>query len=242
MLISLVAAVPALADDAACATAWGYDGTKGPDFWGQLASEWQLCDSGKAQSPIRLQGMERAALPEVQLHYPPSLPYTLQHTSHELKVYPLLDARITYGGNPAELLQFHVHTPAEHRFPDQPQAPAEIHFVHRQSNGKLLVLGVLVVEGAANAQLQKMIEARPPSVCQSNKPAEPLALSELLPSPNHYATYEGSLTTPPCDQGVTWVVLLRPIEATRAQLDALKVVANDRGVQPLAGRKVRWRG
>ncbi len=241
-LVPLVGTAPALAEEPLCETAWGYEGDLGPDFWGQLDKDWEICDSGKAQSPILIQDPEPAPLPEITLQYPADLPYAIQHTSHELKVFPLLDSSITFGDRPAELLELHVHTPAEHRFQDAPQAPAEIHFVHRQENGDLLAIGVLVVEGKENPELQKVIDARPPQVCQSNKPAETLALASLLPSPGSYVTYAGSLTTPPCGQGVTWIVLLSSIEATRAQIDALKVTSNARGPQPLAGRKVRRRG
>jgi len=172
---------------------------------------------------------------------------TVRKTSHELKVYTgVADSNkvwvIAYEEQVLGLLQFHFHVPAEHR--DGSTPIGEIHFVFRMTSGRLLVLAVWIDEGQENGALQKIIDAKPTASCATGTTASELSIAQLLPSNrNHYARYEGSLTTPPCDENVTWIIELEPIHATKAQVEKLRVgtSANARPTQPLNGRTVRWR-
>ncbi len=140
--------------------------------------------------------------------------------------------------------QFHWHTPSEHWI-DGERYPMELHLVHRGASG-LLVVGALVVEGRANAELEKIWRAFPEKPGDRVEVAD-FDLSKLLPADLHSYRYPGSLTTPGCDQGVQWIVLARPVEMSRAQIERFRSVffgterfpaGNARPVQPLGDRTV----
>ena len=144
------------------------------------------------------------------------------------------------GGIRYEMVQFHFHAPSEHTI-DGEHTPLEAHFVHKSAAGELAVIGILVEEGAHDVIWEPIIASLPDGP-DDDRHVEGLDLdmSELRPLPRRYYRYEGSLTTPPCSEGVQWVVMAEKRQISRAQMEAMvsHLHHNNRPVQPLGSRKI----
>ena len=217
---------------------WGYVGEAGPDHWGELSPEFQVCGLGREQSPIDLNHPISADLSPLTLAYQP-VPLKLINNGHTIQVN--IDGGSNNGGNTLELngktytlKQFHFHHPSEHTVAGA-AFPMEIHFVHTHADGSIAVLGVFIKEGAENASLLPIWEAMPTHESEvltvRNATINP---SDLLPNEGDTFRYFGSLTTPPCSEIVSWLVFQRPIEASRAQIEQFSQIFahNARPVQP----------
>jgi carbonic anhydrase len=221
----------AQSSDAAMAS-WSYEGDTGPENWADLSEAYDACD-GSSQSPINLTDASPPRNPRSM-----ELSYALakgdvDDTGHSIQV-SLSDAgTLTYGGKTYTLKQFHAHTPSEHTL-NGASFPGEIHLVH-QAGSDLLVLGVFVKESTtSNPILQGWIAGTDTTYS--------LRSERLLPDQRQYYTYEGSLTTPPCSEGVRWIVMETPILASREQLETLQAQyeSNARPVQPLGDRRLSY--
>ena len=147
---------------------------------------------------------------------------------------------IDLGGNVYELVQYHFHAPSEHTI-EGAHSPLEVHFVHRSAAGELAVLGLLVEEGEHNVIMEPIIRALPGGPGETRHLEDlDLDMSELRPIPQHYYRYEGSLTTPPCSEGVHWVVMAEKREISPQQMAELvsHLHDNNRPVQPLGDRRI----
>jgi carbonic anhydrase len=205
-------------------------------------SLWKgACASGRQQSPIVTYAEYRVEdddLPEPEFHYGAASRVSVKNTGTSLKVTTAKTLGLQYGAEAAKLVEFHFHVGAEHK-PDVWNDPAtgiaagELHFVHETDDGKLIVVAVPIRVGATNAFLQALAALAPIAPCASKDSGRELPLEALLPADTgRYMTYTGSLTTPPCDEGVTWILMNSGITATREEIDALKVVCgNARPVQ-----------
>jgi carbonic anhydrase len=214
---------------------WTYEGEHGPAFWGELSDDFHLCDDGKNQSPIDLERNINADLPELVFEYvgQPLLETNNGHTI-QLDVEPGSFLRIPSRNSDYELKQFHFHSPSEHKVEGQSFA-MEIHFVNSNEDGRLAVVGVLFVEGQENPELGKLWSFMPEHVGESKKVSVGIEETNLLPPTREYFYCSGSLTTPPCSEGVVWIVLKTPIEASAAQVALFKTrmgPATNRPVQP----------
>lgn len=220
---------------------WGYKGKEGAAHWGSLSPKFKACSEGKTQSPINLSNSRPdGALPKLNLNYRP-FPVDLQDNGHSLVANAPKGLTMSVGGQTFEMLSFHYHTGSEHTI-DGKQAPMEIHFVHKEkSSGGLGVLGVMVQPGAANPQLQLLIDNLPGPMASKKAPGHNIDPAGLLPAQRDYFAYDGSLTTPPCSEGVKWHVLKDPITATDKQIKSFRAIHGDnfRPVQPLNGRVIR---
>ena len=238
LLVPLVIAAPIFAAESACPASWGYESGNGPDRWAQMETAWGACD-GKSQSPVDLGTAQKSDLSSLKFDFKDA-PLILQNTGHDLKV-PVGSGTVRFGQE-AKLQQFHFHVKSEHRM-NGAQAEAELHLVSETSEKTLIVVGVLIDEGPENEALKALLALRPDTDCTSRKQLTPnFNPMRLLPaSTKDFFMYSGSLTTPACDEIVTWIVLRDHITASRAQLDALKVHhENARPVQPLGTRTV-WK-
>ncbi len=218
---------------------WGYHGAEGPAGWGELPGA-EACSLGKEQSPIDLSGAEVTDLPDVDIDYQPTQ-LTVINTGHAMQAAYQPGSFIAIEGQRYQLLQFHHHSPSEHTVEGK-HAQAEFHFVHQNDEGRLAVLGVLVDEGPANEALEKFLAASPQEVGATTAPeGKQIDAIALLPAERDSYRYSGSLTTPPCSEDVTWVVMASPITASRDQLDRLAELsgANNRPVQKLEGRDLQ---
>jgi len=207
---------------------WGYDGAGAPANWGALSVEYATCKTGTQQSPINLPSAETAKTINVTTNYA-AAPAEVVNNGHTIQANIGDGFMLSSGGTDYKLLQFHMHTPSEHTI-DGKALPMVAHFVHATAEGKLAVLGILFKEGEANAQIQSLID-------KVGGKTE-LDLAAMLPAKLDVVNYQGSLTTPPCSEGVNWHVVLEPVTASAEQIKALKDVMHDnaRPVQPLGDR------
>ena len=225
----------------ASAARWGYEPHNGPARWGTLDSAFGACALGKEQSPIDLSGARRADVNAVEFDYRRT-GVTVENTGHTIQVNPEPGSGIVIDSVRYDLQQFHFHHGSEHTV-NGARLPLEMHLVHRCRGGALAVVGVLFGEGEANGTLASVWAHLPP------EPAAPVGVphsldpSALLPARRTTWRYRGSLTTPPCTEGVAWVILTEPLTLSAAQIDDFAAVYpnNYRPVQPL-GERVLVRG
>jgi carbonic anhydrase len=238
----MVAAVPALASGHSSHSSpphWGYEGKHGPSHWASLDSTYKTCTVGKRQSPIDIRGAKPTDLPPITFAYQPS-PLKVIDNGHTVQVTYAPGSFITVGDQQYELQQFHFHHPAEEKVGGR-SFPLVAHLVHKSTDGKLAVVGVLLTGGKANDVVDKVWKHLPP---EQGKEVAPEGVSvdatELLPADRGYFTFAGSLTTPPCTEGVTWFVLKTPAEVSADEIAtfAKKYPHNARPVQPRNGRTV----
>lgn len=216
---------------------WGYEGKASPEHWGQLAPEFALCGSGKNQSPIDISGGFQAELPKVPFGYQAGGNEILNN-GHTVQVNYAAGSRIQVDGQPFQLKQFHFHAPSENLI-DGKSYPLEVHLVHADAQGNLSVIGLMFEEGAANPLLTRLWQAMPEKAGEHHVLAQPVDVSALLPSDQAYYRFNGSLTTPPCSEGVRWLVLKQPMTASSEQIARFEAVMkhpNNRPVQPLNAR------
>lgn len=225
---------------AADAPHWGYAGHEGPAHWGALTQDYTTCGVGKEQSPINITGAAKADLPSIKFDYKPS---TLKeiNNGHTVQVNVEPGSSIKVGERKFDLLQFHFHTPSEEQVNGK-NYDAVWHLVHKDATGKLGVVGVLVKTGKANAEIDKVLANLPKEQNKEHAASVKIDPNQLLPAKHAYYHFMGSLTTPPCSEGVSWYVLKQPLEASKmkqvAKLHSL-FGNNARPVQPLHARAER---
>ena len=216
---------------------WSYGEVK---EWGELAPTYAECKLGKTQSPIDIQtkAVQKVSLPPIKTAYKAAASQVLNN-GHTIQVN-LTDAGMaTVPSGSYQLLQFHFHTPSEEKINGK-TSPLVAHLVHKNAEGKLAVIAVLFKEGKENLALTPIFAVMPSKEGKVNLPANFDATS-LLPSSLGYFAFTGSLTTPPCSEGVAWQVLNTPVEISKAQIEAFRKIYkhNARPVQPLNGRVVQ---
>lgn len=221
---------------------WSYSGDQGPAHWGELGSA--LCANGTQQSPIDIETsptqLHKVASTDLKLHYGKQ-PLKLINNGHTIQAAVATGDSLTFKGDEYRLLQFHFHTPSEHQFNHQPY-PMEMHLVNQDKDGHLLVLGLMIKEGRANPELARLLKKLPKEEGKETElPAKSAPnLARLVPSASHHLFYNGSLTTPPCTEGVQWVLVEQPIELSRAQIEAFHRLFpdNHRPTQAATSREV----
>lgn len=218
---------------------WTYEGAEGPEHWGELADEFRMCAEGMNQSPVNLVADVHANLPKLEFEYYSS-PVNEINNGHTIQqnVKPGSFLRIPERGKSFELKQFHFHSPSEHTI-DGKSFAMEMHFVHADGNGALAVVGVMIDEGDEHPVLNQLWSFMPEQVGGVSK--QPIGIEEtnLLPPTHEYFTYGGSLTTPPCSEGVKWIVLKKPIEASAKQIETFKKRIGSANNRPLQENNAR---
>jgi carbonic anhydrase len=224
------------AKDAAVHTAphWGYAGEMGPDRWGK---EFPTCAKGKSQSPLDIVGPFVKARTSVSADYKEG-PLKIVNNGHTIQVNVPPGSKLRIDAKPYELLQFHFHRPSEERVEGKPMSMV-VHFVHKGSDGKLVVLGVLLKEGNENPGIKALWANMPrkegPEVIPEGVKFNP---GSLLPREFDFFSYEGSLTTPPCTEGVRFFILKSTVNVSAAQVAEFPFDANARPVQSRNGREI----
>ncbi|MBI5562285.1 MAG: carbonic anhydrase family protein [Deltaproteobacteria bacterium] len=218
---------------------WTYEGEHGPEHWAAISHDYAACGEGKTQSPIDIGGAQEEPMPDIGFSYKPSK-INILNNGHTVQVNYDAGSSIKVDGADYSLAQFHFHDPSEHTVGGKSYA-MELHLVHKNAKGGLAVVGVLIGEGKENAAFARMWKDLPKKADDKTTLDAQINAEDLLPKDRAYYRYAGSLTTPPCSEGVTWLVLKEPIEMSKAQVDAFRSVidGNARPVQPLEGRKVR---
>ena len=221
---------------------WTYEGENGPAAWGQLKPEFNVCAIGKRQSPINIEDNTTLTGPAepLQFDYRPS-DGTVVNNGHTIQVDISGDNSLTVRGSNYRLLQLHFHTPSEERVNYRSYAMVA-HLVHKNAEGLLAVVAVLLDPGSANTMIEKVWTYMP--LDAGDRVRMPLGLldvNELLPKDQRYYQFFGSLTTPPCTEGVLWNVIKQPTQVSREQVRLFAQIFpnNARPVQALNGRAVR---
>ncbi len=240
-LRSLAAATPSAQPEppAHGGASWTYDGDTGPAHWGDVSGDYSVCKTGESQSPIDLNGGIPAATLPIEFDYGVT-PLRLENNGHTVVAHYAPGSGITVEGQRFELLQFHFHAPSEHMINGRP-AVMEVHFVHKNRQGQLAVVGVLVEQGAENMALAE-IWNHLPSQAGPAQDFDGVLINgrDLLPGKRAYYRYMGSLTTPPCSEGVNWFFMVTPIQASLEQVlqFAAPIGSNNRPIQSGNGRLV----
>lgn len=214
---------------------WAYRGPEGPAGWGSLTQEYIRCADGSAQSPIAIDQARDVALPDLHVDYGMTS-VEVTDTGHTEQVSVPPGFGVAVDGVFSRLEQLHFHAPSEHHIAGR-SFPVEFHFVHRAGDGSLTVVAVMAVEGRHHPAWDPILERLP---THDHVSVASLDLAALLPGDLTSTRYEGSLTTPPCSEGVHWNLLDGRIELSRPQIDALTrhYVGNNRPLQPSNGRFV----
>ena len=219
---------------------WSYSGKTGPKFWDDLDPAFRECGEGRRQSPINLADPVEGGIGEFEPDYR-TAPGTEENNGHAIEVALRNSGEIIDKGTPFALEQFHFHVPSEHAV-DGERSPAEMHLVHANEDEELAVVGVRLEVGEENEVLAQALEDVPDDPGDEQELEGEIDPTDLLPDDGSgdVFRYDGSLTTPPCSEGVLWTVYEEPIKISQEQLDELASAFNDdaRPLQPLNGREL----
>lgn len=235
VLVLALAAVPASG-----AERWEYSGERGPAHWGSMRPDYATCDRGTRQSPINIAETRKERLPDIQFHYRPA-PLRLVNDGHTVRFRIANGSRITIGRESYRLRQFHFHVPGGDQIRGQ-EFDMAAHFVHKSDAGQLAVVVVLFRRGQENPALVPLWSKLPEHAGREQAfPEITVDATRLLPAEKGYYAFDGSLTAPPCTEGVRWFVLRQPVELSAQQFEKFRTLfpLNIRPVQPLHGRVVK---
>lgn len=216
---------------------WTYEGEEGPEHWGELAPEYATCADGSAQTPIDITGAVDADLADPEFSYTVKSA-TVINNGHTIQANAAEGNTVSVDGVTSPLKQIHFHSPSEHVI-DGKAAAAEVHFVHKTDEGAITVVGVMIVEGSeANAVWQPYLDAM--TTAKGDETAIELDWAAMLPAVHTTYRYVGSLTTPPCTEGVQWLLMTEPVSLSKDQIAQLTAAyeGNNRPVQSLNGREI----
>ncbi|RXK00310.1 hypothetical protein CRU98_03890 [Arcobacter sp. CECT 8986] len=220
---------------------WGYAGEEAPANWANLDTRYNMCKDGKHQSPINLtsDNVIDANLGDITF-YDDSFASTFENNGHTLKVNFKSGNMIEYGSKEYSLLQMHFHTPSENQI-DGKSFPMEAHLVHKDANGNLLVIAVMFEQSdESNVILNKLIKKLPSKVGDKRELESDIYGYDILPEDREFYSFDGSLTTPPCSEGVKWIVLKNPVGISDSQLEDFKNIMqeNNRPIQEKNNRYI----
>jgi carbonic anhydrase len=236
---AMLAVVAASCAGTALAQHWGYSGEAGPENWSKIDPKFAMCALGRNQSPIDLRGFVESELKSLKFAYKAGAA-DIVNNGHTVQVDYAPGSSLTADGRTFELKQFHFHAPSENKVGGK-QFPLEGHLVHADKDGNLAVVAVMFQAGAANPLLAKLWEKMPAKAGEKSALPAGLSVSQLLPADRAYYRFNGSLTTPPCSEGVWWFVMKNPASASKAQVEQFAKTlgfANNRPIQPVNARPV----
>ena len=217
---------------------WDYKGEEGPENWGELAPEYDMCSKGKNQSPINLVADHHGDLPKLVFDYKKPGIEVEWNTGHAIQEKINPGNFLLTDGERFELEQLHFHSPSEHMV-DNEIYPMEVHLVHQNEQGDYVVIGLLFEEGARNEMIDRLPSFR--AERGEDPYGDPIDYNELVTDRGEYFLYNGSLTTPPCNEGVQWIVIKKPIIVSPEQIQHyhdLLGFDNNRPIQPHNSRLI----
>ncbi len=218
---------------------WGYEGAGAPENWSKLDPQNKACAIGERQSPIDIKDGIKVDLEPIKFNYQPST-FRIVDNGHTVQVQ-VGEGSISLTGKSYELVQFHFHRPSEEKINGQ-RFDMVVHLVHKADDGQLAVVAVLLERGNENPFIQTLWNYMP---LEKNMPVSPpnaiVDLNTLLPTSRNYYTYMGSLTTPPCSEGVLWLVMKQPVQVSPEQINIFSRLYrnNARPIQPSSGRLIK---
>ena len=248
MLVCLLAAMLALTGCgggqepmAANAVEWGYDGPGSPENWASLSDEYAPCADGKQQSPVDIIGYQTRDAGPLSFSYNGDAKAVGNDGKFVTVDYPPGN---TLGvGQLSYEQSAHIHSPSEHRI-DGVSFAAELHLVHADAEGDLAAVALLFEQGAPNPVVQAILDAAPAA---GDTVSEGVGLNAggYAPEEPGYYRYDGSNTTPPCHEPVTWYVMREPKTISPEQVDSLLALSggpNNRPIQPTGSRTITTGG
>lgn len=217
---------------------WSYGGHAGPAKWAEVDPHFATCKLGKLQSPIDIRGAKATDLPAIRFDYQPS-PLKVIDNGHTIQVNYAPGSSIDVGGARYELVQFHFHKPSEEKIDGKSHAMVA-HLVHKNADGQLAVVAVLLDRGRANPTIDTIWRHLPKEKERETAVDASVDAATLLPRNRGYYTFEGSLTTPPCSEAVRWFVLKTPVKIADSEIAAFgrRYPMNARPTQPRNGRTI----
>ena len=215
---------------------WGYSGHQGPENWAKLSADNYPC-SGKNQSPVNLSGFVESQLSPIVFNYNNG-GHEILNNGHTVQVNYEKGSNIKIDDNTFNLLQFHFHAPSENHINGK-SYPLEAHLVHADKNGNLAVVAIMFAAGSENKELKKAWSMMPKHAGDKYALSITIDINQILPKQRDYYRFNGSLTTPPCSEGVRWLVMKQVVTVSKKQIDAFKHVLhepNNRPLQPINAR------
>lgn len=233
---------------------WGYSGSTGPEYWGQ---DFTMCGAGRNQSPVDIEGGRTLDLGSLVTgqetigerpagfltidHDYQDVPLSVLNNGHSIEVRYPPGSTMTVHGRSRALQQFHFHGPSENRV-DGGSFPLEAHLVHADDEKNLTVIGILFTEGESNGFLETLWSHMPTEIGKAVTPENTVInVSDLFPEDLRYYYFNGSLTTPPCSEGVAWLLIKEPVEASKEQIEQFRSTMgfeNNRPIQPINTRVI----
>ena len=218
---------------------WSYLGVENPNHWGMLSEEYKTCESGNRQSPIDITMTHHGDHHQkLEFHYQTSQLHEMNN-GHTIQVSHVSNCRVDLNDHNYKLRQFHFHSPSEHHIEGN-AFPMEMHLVHQDETGHVLVIAVMMEADATQPVLTKLWRWLPDQIAKEVTVPLQLSLIDLLPTNTHHYTYSGSLTTPPCTEGVQWIVLKEPMHITQQDVDQFVHIIGHNAcpIQPIRKRHI----
>ncbi|WP_158095092.1 carbonic anhydrase [Gottfriedia luciferensis] len=215
---------------------WSYTGNTGPSYWSSLDNDYSLCSNGKRQSPVNINKASIKPLP-LGINYHQET-FKIEREKYTIKLIPQSNTNsINLNGTKYTLIEFHFHTPSEHTV-NGLHSDLEVHFIHENLNKSMVTIAVLVNKGNLNKEFQKIMNANPMSAQSRQSQFVKLNLHSFIPYSSKKITYDGSYTTPPCNEGIKWIVFKKPLKFSNKQILFYQnfFYPSNRPVQPLNGR------
>jgi carbonic anhydrase len=218
---------------------WSYEGEYGPANWGKINPAWAKCSDGNRQSPIDIRDGMKVELEQITFDYHPSS-FNVTDNGKTVQVMVGSGNFITVNNRTYELIQFHFHRPSEERINGKGYEMV-VHLVHKDGEGRIAMLALLLERGKPQPVIQTVWNNLPLEKLETLAPAIALDPMDLLPAKREYFTFMGSMTTPPCQEGVLWLVMKEPVQASPAQMALFSRLypLNARPVQPGSGRIIK---
>ncbi len=243
LAIFFVSTLPAFSEDATGehkSPHWTYEGETGPEYWGSIDPSFSACQNGVNQSPINVTKATSALLGDIIFNYN-DVPLSLINNGHTIQLNYAPGSSITVNGQTFNVLQFHFHSPSENNI-DGMSYPLEMHIVHKDKNGKLGVIAVMFKEGRENPVITGLwSHLKEATVGKTvNKDDISINVYAMLPANKEYYRFNGSLTTPPCSEGVQWMLMKTPLEVSPEQITQFVnlIGHNNRPIQALNARVI----
>ncbi|MRW85229.1 carbonic anhydrase family protein [Pseudoduganella sp. FT26W] len=218
---------------------WSYEGETGPANWGKINPAWAKCGAGNRQSPIDIRDGMKVDLEQITFDYHPSS-FNVTDNGHTVQVMVGSGNFLTVGNRTYELIQFHFHRPSEERINGKGYEMV-VHLVHKDGEGRIAMLALLLERGKPQPVIQTVWNNLPLEKLDTAAPVESLDPLDLIPARRDYYTFMGSMTTPPCNEGVLWLVMKEPVQASPAQMALFSRLypLNARPTQPSSGRIIK---
>jgi len=230
---------PGLASAQQTVRHWSYSGQEGPNEWGKLDSSYAACSSGRTQSPIDIEGAKKGDLPALKFDYN-SVPLNIIDNGHTIQVNYPKGSTLMAGDKTFTFKQFHFHHPSEEHVNGHGYDMVA-HLVHADAEGRLAVVAVFLKKGNSSGLIDLVWKNIPKEKEKAvNVSGATVNAKDLLPADHGYYTFAGSLTTPPCSEGVTWYVMKTPVDLSEAQVAAFNKLypGNARPIQATNGREI----